>query len=114
MSATSAEQGSSHEQADFAADHDIRECQVKVGSRGPVVDCTATRSGWADGIRGCPNAGGICTGCTVPGFHGRVMPFMAESSGAMPPSASLRAYGSFIRTMRAMRRTHAPMFGNRS
>jgi hydrogenase small subunit len=35
---------------------------------GPVVLCNVAKRGWMDGIGGCPNVGGICIGCTMPGF----------------------------------------------
>ena len=31
------------------------------------------------GVGGCPNVGGICIGCTMPGFPDRFMPFMEPS-----------------------------------
>ena len=34
--------------------------------------------------RGCPNVGGICIGCTMPGFPDKFMPFMD-----MPPGTGL-------------------------
>ena len=34
------------------------------------------------GIGGCPNVGGICIGCTMPGFPDKFMPFMDEPPGA--------------------------------
>ena len=32
--------------------------------------------GWVDGYGGCPNVGGICMACTMPGFPDKFMPFM--------------------------------------
>jgi hydrogenase small subunit len=29
-----------------------------------------------NGVGGCPNVGGICIGCTMPGFPDKLMPFM--------------------------------------
>ena len=40
--------------------------------------------GWMAGIGGCPNVGGICIGCTMPGFPDKFMPFMDE-----PPAVAL-------------------------
>ena len=34
------------------------------------------------GIGGCPNVGGICIGCTMPGFPDKFMPFMDEPPGS--------------------------------
>ena len=61
-------------------------CLVKLGSWGPVVNCNVTKRGWMRGIGGCPNVGGICIGCTMPGFPDKFMPFMDE-----PPGAKLSA-----------------------
>ena len=33
------------------------------------------------GVGGCPNVGGICIGCTMPGFPDKFMPFMDEPPG---------------------------------
>jgi hydrogenase small subunit len=76
---------------------------VKIGCWGPVVNCNVTKRGWMDGVGGCPNVGGICIGCTMPGFPDKMMPFMDE-----PPGASLsslltsKAYGPMIRRLRSL------------
>ena len=57
-------------------------CLVKVGCWGPVVNCNVPKRGWMAGIGGCPNVGGICIGCTMPGFPDKFMPFMDEPPGA--------------------------------
>ena len=44
-----------------------------------------------DGIGGCPNVGGICIGCTMPGFPDKFMPFMDE-----PPGARLQPDQAFM------------------
>ncbi|MGP4021937.1 hydrogenase expression protein HypE [Actinomadura sp. 3N407] len=91
-----------YEQADFARDYNSPKCQVKVGCWGPVVNCNVTKRGWMDGVGGCPNVGGICIGCTMPGFPDKFMPFMDEPPGASLSSTLLRTYGPFIRTMRSI------------
>ncbi|WP_067456184.1 hydrogenase expression protein HypE [Actinomadura macra] len=91
-----------YEQADFARDYNSPKCQVKVGCWGPVVNCNVTKRGWMDGVGGCPNVGGICIGCTMPGFPDKFMPFMDEPPGASLSSTMLRSYGPFIRTMRSI------------
>ena len=72
-----------YEQADFAHDYNSPKCQVKIGCWGPVVNCNVTKRGWMDGLGGCPNVGGICIGCTMPGFPDKFMPFMDEPPGGM-------------------------------
>ena len=57
-------------------------CIVKLGCWGPVVNCNVPKRGWMAGIGGCPNVGGICIGCTMPGFPDKFMPFMDEPPGA--------------------------------
>jgi hydrogenase small subunit len=91
-----------YEQGDFARDYNSPKCQVKVGCWGPVVNCNVTKRGWMDGIGGCPNVGGICIGCTMPGFPDKFMPFMDEPPGATMSSALMKVYGPFIRAMRGI------------
>ncbi|MGH2470042.1 MAG: hydrogenase expression protein HypE, partial [Chloroflexota bacterium] len=61
------DRGGYYEEGDFASDYGDIRCLVKLGCWGPVVDCNVTKRGWMDGIGGCPNVGGICIGCTMPG-----------------------------------------------
>ena len=49
---------------------------MKLGCKGPVVKCNVPLRGWINGIGGCPNVGGICMACTMPGFPDKYMPFM--------------------------------------
>jgi hydrogenase small subunit len=90
-----------YEQADFAKDYNSPKCQVKVGCWGPVVNCNVPKRGWMGGIGGCPNVGGICIGCTMPGFPDKFMPFMDEPPGASLSSTLNKPYGAMIRRMRA-------------
>ena len=51
--------------------------------------CSATwasGAGWAASA-GCPNVGGICIGCTMPGFPDKFMPFMDQPPGSLLSSA---------------------------
>ena len=85
-----------YEQGDFAHDYNSPKCQVKIGCWGPVVNCNVPKRGWMDGIGGCPNVGGICIGCTMPGFPDKFMPFMDEPPGRrVSSSASSSPYGPF-------------------
>ena len=43
---------------------------------------TCPYRGWVNGIGGCPNVGGICMACTMPGFPDKYMPFMDEDPNA--------------------------------
>ncbi len=66
------------EQGKFATEygHDPR-CLVKLGCKGPVAKCNVPLRGWVNGIGGCPNVGGICIACTMPGFPDKYTPFMS-------------------------------------
>ena len=70
-----------YEQGDFAEEYGSPKCLVKLGCWGPVVNCNVPKRGWMAGIGGCPNVGGICIGCTMPGFPDKFMPFMDEPPG---------------------------------
>ena len=70
-----------YEQGDFAHEYGSPKCIVKIGCWGPVVNCNVPKRGWMAGIGGCPNVGGICIGCTMPGFPDKFMPFMDEPPG---------------------------------
>src|SRR6185437_10777955 len=91
-----------YEQGDFALDYNSPKCQVKIGCWGPVINCNVPKRGWIAGIGGCPNVGGICIGCTMPGFPDKFMPFMDEPPGATLSSAMISIYGSMIRRLRAI------------
>ena len=83
-----------YEQGDFAKDYNSPKCQVKIGCWGPVVNCNVTKRGWMDGVGGCPNVGGICIGCTMPGFPDKFMPFMDEPPGGeLSPPTLMHLYG---------------------
>ena len=67
------------EQGEFATEYGSdHRCLVKLGCKGPVVKCNVPVRGWVNGIGGCPNVGGICMACTMPGFPDKYMPFMDE------------------------------------
>jgi hydrogenase small subunit len=91
-----------YEQGDFATSYGSPKCIVKLGCWGPVVNCNVPKRGWMAGIGGCPNVGGICIGCTMPGFPDKFMPFMDEPPGAKVSSAAIGIYGQAIRALRSM------------
>ena len=67
-----------------------------------MVKCNVPVRGWQSGVGGCPNVGGICMACTMPGFPDKYMPFMDEDTmgrgggGASPSSR----YGPMVRYFR--------------
>jgi hydrogenase small subunit len=89
-----------YEQGEFATEYGSPKCIVKLGCWGPVVNCNVPKRGWVNGIGGCPNVGGICIGCTMPGFPDKFMPFMDEPPGGKVSTTSVRAYGKTIKTLR--------------
>jgi hydrogenase small subunit len=98
------DRGGYYEQADFAADYNSPKCQVKVGCWGPVVVCNVPKRGWMNGIGGCPNVGGVCIGCTMPGFPDKFMSFMDEPPGAYMSTAAVATYGTMVRALRRFTR----------
>ena len=94
------DRGGYYEQAQFATKYGQPECLVKLGCWGPVVNCNVTKRGWMAGIGGCPNVGGICIGCTMPGFPDKFMPFMDEPPGAHTSSTAISIYGRLIKALR--------------
>jgi hydrogenase small subunit len=91
-----------YEQGDFAQEYGSPKCIVKLGCWGPVVNCNVPKRGWMAGIGGCPNVGGICIGCTMPGFPDKFMPFMDEPPGAHVSTGSSAMYGRAIRALRSI------------
>ncbi|HEX4227941.1 MAG TPA: hydrogenase expression protein HypE [Bryobacteraceae bacterium] len=96
------DRGSYYEQGDFAHEYGSPKCLVKIGCWGPVVNCNVTKRGWMRGIGGCPNVGGICIGCTMPGFPDKFMPFMDQPPGATLSSAIAVTYGGMMRSLRSI------------
>ncbi|HEX4069892.1 MAG TPA: hydrogenase expression protein HypE, partial [Planctomycetaceae bacterium] len=94
------DRGGYYEQGQFAEEYGTPECLVKLGCWGPVVNCNVTKRGWMAGIGGCPNVGGICIGCTMPGFPDKFMPFMDEPPGARLSTLSSSMVGRAITALR--------------
>jgi hydrogenase small subunit len=94
------DRGGYYEQGDFAAGYGSKKCIVKTGCWGPVVLCNVAKRGWMNGIGGCPNVGGICIGCTMPGFPDKFMHFMEEPPGAKMSTAAVLMYGRTVRALR--------------
>jgi hydrogenase small subunit len=94
------DRGGYYEQAEFAEEYGARTCIVKLGCWGPVVQCNVGKRGWMSGIGGCPNVGGICIGCTMPGFPDKFMPFMNQPPGSLLSSNAVMTYGRAIHALR--------------
>jgi hydrogenase small subunit len=80
---------------EYGADH---RCLVKLGCKGPVVKCNVPLRGWQSHMGGCPNVGGICMACTMPGFPDKYMPFMDEDPmGRRSSNIARFSYGPILR-----------------
>jgi hydrogenase small subunit len=93
-----------YDQEEFAEDYNSQKCLVKIGCWGTAAKCNVPKRGWINGIGGCPNVGGICIACTMPGFPDMFMPFMDEDEppGAHVSTRPAGAYRSMIRRLRAV------------
>ncbi len=94
------DRGGYYEQGQFGEHYGSRECIVKLGCWGPVVQCNVGKRGWINGVGGCPNVGGICIGCTMPGFPDKFMPFMNQPPGSLLSSNAVMTYGKAIHALR--------------
>jgi len=94
------DRGGFYEQADFATGYGGKACIVKQGCWGPVVQCNVAKRGWINGIGGCPNVGGVCIGCTMPGFPDKFVPFMEQPPGAMMSTQAVTVYGKTVKSLR--------------
>jgi len=94
------DRGGHYEQGEFADAYGSDLCIVKLGCWGPVVQCNVGKRGWMGGVGGCPNVGGICIGCTMPGFPDKFMPFMDQPPGSLLSSAAVMTYGRAIQALR--------------
>jgi hydrogenase small subunit len=94
------DRGGYYEQAEFTDEYGSPLCIVKLGCWGPVVQCNVGKRGWIGGVGGCPNVGGICIGCTMPGFPDKFMPFMNQPPGSLLSSHAVMTYGKAIHALR--------------
>jgi hydrogenase small subunit len=91
-----------YEEAEFAREYGSATCLVKLGCWGPVVNCNVGKRGWINGVGGCPSVGGVCIGCTMPGFPDKFMQpsFLDEPPGAKLSTEAILTYGRAIRKLR--------------
>ena len=94
------DRGGYYEQGQFSEEYGSPLCIVKLGCWGPVVQCNVGKRGWMGGVGGCPNVGGICIGCTMPGFPDKFMPFMDQPPGSLLSSHAVMTYGRAIHALR--------------
>ena len=83
-----------------AANYGDPECLVTLGCWGPVVQCNIVSRGAIGSAGGCMNTGGICIGCTMPGFPDAFAPFYKAPPGKTLSATASRMVGSFIGPLR--------------
>ena len=91
-----------YEEGVFADLYGEKECLVELGCWGPVVQCNIAERGMIDGHGGCMNMGGICIGCTMPGFPDKFSPIYGVAPGSLVSTSTSRLTGSFIRRLRSI------------
>lgn len=89
-----------YEEGNFAENHGDKECLVKLGCWGPVVQCNIGSRGAINGVGGCMQMGGVCIGCTMPGFPDKFSPRGATPPGSLVSGAFSNVVGSIIKPMR--------------
>jgi hydrogenase small subunit len=92
--------GGFYEEGLFATKYGAPECLVELGCWGPVVQCNIVSRGAIGSAGGCMNTGGICIGCTMPGFPDAFAPFYKKPPGGTVSAVASRTVGSFIRPLR--------------
>lgn len=94
--------GGYYEEGVFADEYGDRECLVELGCWGPVVQCNITARGAINHLGGCMNVGGVCIGCTMPGFPDRFSPFYKAPPGSLLSSTQAKFYGALTRRLRRL------------
>jgi hydrogenase small subunit len=92
--------GGYYEEGNFATTYGTPECLVKVGCWGPVVQCNIVERGAIRHHGGCMNQGGICIGCTMPGFPDKFSTFYKKPPGSTASSSTATFYGKGARFLR--------------
>ena len=96
--------GGYYEEGIFAKQYGDPECLVEIGCWGPVVQCNIVERGAIRHHGGCMNQGGICIGCTMPGFPDKFSPFYKRPPGSMASSTIAKASGTVVRFLRSFTR----------
>jgi hydrogenase small subunit len=89
-----------YEEGKFAQEYGDRKCLVEIGCWGPVVQCNIVSRGAQGHMGGCMNTGGVCIGCTMPGFPDAFAPFYKRPPGSMLSTTLSRTTGSFVDYLR--------------
>lgn len=91
-----------YEEGTFAHHYGDAECLVEIGCWGPVVNCNIVERGALNHMGGCMKAGGVCIGCTMPGFPDKFAPFYKTPPGAIVSTGLSRGVGAVVRRLRRM------------
>ena len=91
-----------YEEGLFAEEYGDQECLVELGCWGPVVNCNIVKRGAINHHGGCMEAGGVCIGCTMPGFPDKFSPFFRTPPGSILSTGGSRTLGSVVRRLRAL------------
>jgi hydrogenase small subunit len=89
-----------YEEGTFAKEYGDKECVVEIGCWGPVVNCNITERGAEGHMGGCMVAGGVCIGCTMPGFPDKFTPFYKRPPGSRMSGSMSRTVGAIVRPLR--------------
>ena len=89
-----------YEEGIFAKHYGDAECLVEIGCWGPVVNCNIVQRGAINHMGGCMKAGGVCIGCTMPGFPDKFSPFYKTPPGAALSTLAAKGVGGVVRRLR--------------
>jgi len=91
-----------YEEGIFAEHYGDAECLVEIGCWGPVVNCNIVQRGAINHMGGCMKAGGVCIGCTMPGFPDKFSPFYKTPPGAIVSTFAAKGVGGVVRRLRRL------------
>ena len=91
-----------YEEGIFAERYGDAQCLVEIGCWGPVVNCNIVQRGAINHMGGCMKAGGVCIGCTMPGFPDKFSPFYKTPPGAIVSTFAAKGVGSVVRRLRRL------------
>jgi hydrogenase small subunit len=91
-----------YEEGIFAKQYGDPQCLVEIGCWGPVVNCNIVQRGAINHMGGCMRAGGVCIGCTMPGFPDKFSPFYKTPPGAVVSTFAAKGVGGVVRRLRRL------------
>jgi hydrogenase small subunit len=91
-----------YEEGTFAKHYGDPQCLVELGCWGPVVNCNIVKRGALNHMGGCMKAGGVCIGCTMPGFPDKFSPFYKTPPGAILSTGASHLVGTVMRRLRRL------------